>query len=174
MNSFSANYIDKPANIVRVLYRLKKYQYLIYKHWLLHGLNISIAITGEAIACRIFFRLYWLSLNAAYVFEFFLQTLVRVCVSISRFAAAISAIWPRITYKQNSAAHHMTVVHVVIPYAALAFASGEEGPHEARDDAWAKPAPDGHNFNSGAVSYFICPNTCVSRLVDTQPGKPRP
>lgn len=59
------------------MYRLKKYQYLLYKHFLLHGLNISVAISGEAIAATPPFRLYWLSLNAAYVLEFFLQTLVR-------------------------------------------------------------------------------------------------
>jgi hypothetical protein len=76
VSSFSANYQNKPTTLVRVLYRVKKYQYMVYKHFLLHGLNISIAITGAEIACRAPFRLYWISLNAAYVFEFFLQTLV--------------------------------------------------------------------------------------------------
>lgn len=52
-------------------------QYILYKHFLLHGLNISCALrqpnetAGLAVSSP--FRLYWLSLNAAYVLEFFLQ-----------------------------------------------------------------------------------------------------
>lgn len=61
----------------RTAHRLKKYQYLMYKHCLLHGLNISLALSGRHIAGHRSFRLYWLSLNAAYVLEFFLQTLVK-------------------------------------------------------------------------------------------------
>ena len=32
--------------LIRVLYRLKKWQYLLYKHALLHGLNASVAVDG--------------------------------------------------------------------------------------------------------------------------------
>ena len=35
-----------PWALTSVLYRLKKYQYIFYKHFLLHGLNVSAAVTG--------------------------------------------------------------------------------------------------------------------------------
>lgn len=46
IHKFSDNYIkidQKSSNLVRFLYRIKKYQYIFYKHFLLHGLNISLA-----------------------------------------------------------------------------------------------------------------------------------
>merc|ERR1712014_50422 len=66
--------------LIRVLYRLKKYQYLFYKHALLHGLNVTMAVsdgTTDGLVLRDHFRPYWLCLNTAYVFEFYLQTLVK-------------------------------------------------------------------------------------------------
>ena len=51
-----------------------------YKHALLHGLNVSMALddgTGEPLVGTAHFRLYWLCLNIAYVMEFFMQTLVK-------------------------------------------------------------------------------------------------
>ena len=48
-------------------------QYLLYKHCLLHGLNVSAAIDGLTLATDAQFRMYWLCLNTSYVFEFFLQ-----------------------------------------------------------------------------------------------------
>ncbi len=80
INRFSDNYtkIDtKSTPLIRLLYRIKKYQYVFYKHFLLHGLNITIAVTGIAFGNEYFFRLYWLLLNLSYVMEFFLQTLVK-------------------------------------------------------------------------------------------------
>lgn len=80
VHRFSDNYnkIDvKSTPLIRILYRLKKYQYVFYKHFLLHGLNISIAVYGTALANEKYFRLYWLLLNTSYVMEFFLQTLVK-------------------------------------------------------------------------------------------------
>ena len=59
------------------MYRIKKYQYIFYKHFLLHGLNISVALDGLKIARGDDFRVYWLCLNISYVMEFFLQTLVK-------------------------------------------------------------------------------------------------
>jgi hypothetical protein len=115
------------------MYRTKKYQYLLYKHVLLHGLNVAVALgplwqliasssaaahasgpnflSAEASSSRAQaqlqkgssllafpsagsplgggdvaaavdpssagWRAYWLCLNAAYVMEFFLQTLVK-------------------------------------------------------------------------------------------------
>ena len=78
VNKFSDNYTkNNHGTLIAVLYRLKKYQYVFYKHFLLHGLNISIAIDGASIANEMYFRLYWMCLNTAYVLEFFLQTLVK-------------------------------------------------------------------------------------------------
>ena len=93
VHHFSANYSNKTGTtLYDVLYRLKKYQYVFYKFFLLHGLNVTIALFyhnhhfAEAHSDSIFlpsfpisfaFRLYWLSLNTAYVMEFFLQTLVK-------------------------------------------------------------------------------------------------
>eukprot|EP00959_Pyramimonas_sp_CCMP1952_P263977 5520237-Pyramimonas_sp.AAC.4 len=78
VNSFSDNFKKKSSTtLIDVMYRLKKYQYLLYKHYLLHGLNISLAFSGEHLTSRPFFRVYWLGLNTAYVMEFFLQTLVK-------------------------------------------------------------------------------------------------
>lgn len=133
VNSFSANYDPRrgatPSTLVNVLYRLKKYQYLLYKHFLLHGLNIFVAASGalphatwghfrHALSRAIgigapesfgivstpsnggdagiggsamcaehalaqldpsapAWRSFWICLNASYVMEFFLQTLVK-------------------------------------------------------------------------------------------------
>jgi hypothetical protein len=82
VNSFSTNYDCETADprstdTVRRLYRIKKYQYVFYKHFLLHGLNISVAISGASLASDSHFRIYWLLLNTSYVMEFFLQTLVK-------------------------------------------------------------------------------------------------
>lgn len=82
VNRFSDNYnkIDSKSNaFIRLLYRLKKYQYVFYKHFLLHGLNISLAISNDPkdLSTKDYFRMYWMLLNTAYVMEFFLQTLVK-------------------------------------------------------------------------------------------------
>lgn len=80
VNRFSDNYnkIDaKSSDLIRTMYRIKKYQYVFYKHFLLHGLNLSVAVFGLDLANRPDFRLYWLLLNLSYVMEFFLQTLVK-------------------------------------------------------------------------------------------------
>lgn len=49
------------------MYRLKKYQYLLYKHVLLHGLNVSVALSTIPSTTRLVldprFRLYWIGLN---------------------------------------------------------------------------------------------------------------
>ncbi len=104
VHSFSANYAPGGGGggdgLVALLYRLKKYQYVFYKHFLLHGLNISLALApllehagvlmrplaapgdlgaaADALAAGSgYFRLYWLGLNTAYTMEFFLQTFVK-------------------------------------------------------------------------------------------------
>eukprot|EP01040_Poterioochromonas_malhamensis_P004747 gene4747-5094_t len=98
INRFSDNYVlldEKSSDFIRFLYRIKKYQYVFYKHFLLHGLNLTIAYNyhglrfprsglnnyaDESLLGIVHskdFHLYWLSLNLSYVMEFFLQTLVK-------------------------------------------------------------------------------------------------
>ena len=87
VNHFSANWSGTPKTWTAWLYRIKKWQYLLYKHCLLHGLNLSVALPGSLLgsggggaagSVRVVhtrhWQLYWLSLNSAYVMEFFLQT----------------------------------------------------------------------------------------------------
>lgn len=82
VNRFSDNYPAGagPPSWTALLYRVKKYQYVFYKHFLLHGLNASAALCGEGgagLATSRVFQLYWVGLNTAYVMEFFLQSLVK-------------------------------------------------------------------------------------------------
>lgn len=83
INKFSDNYLkvdQRSSMLIRILYRIKKYQYIFYKHFLLHGLNITVALSSHFDWFddgKYVFRLYWLLLNTSYVMEFFLQTLVK-------------------------------------------------------------------------------------------------
>ena len=83
VNSFSANYsgsrVDPRSTwFTRLLYRLKKWQYVLLKHGLQFGLNLSVAFFGaEGITNEPHFRLYWLLMSTSFVLEFFLQTLVK-------------------------------------------------------------------------------------------------
>ncbi|GAB5373201.1 hypothetical protein AAMO2058_001730000 [Amorphochlora amoebiformis] len=78
VNKFSDNFKHGEWDLIAILYRLKKYQYIFYKHCLLHGLNISVALGGaEGLARKQYFKWYWAGLNLAYVMEFYLQTLVK-------------------------------------------------------------------------------------------------
>jgi hypothetical protein len=82
VHSFSKNYSGVSSQsqhfVIRFLYRIKKWQYVFYKHFLLHGLNVSLVFTpANYVSSSVPFRIYWLLLNASYVFEFFLQTLVK-------------------------------------------------------------------------------------------------
>jgi hypothetical protein len=71
-----------------LLYRIKKAQYLFYKHVILHGVNLSLAVsiptttTSSAammmtIPYSTSWRVFWILLNTSYVMEFFLQTMVK-------------------------------------------------------------------------------------------------
>lgn len=69
-----------------LLYRIKKGQYLFYKHVILHGINIYMAVViKEENTIRsntvpphsLAWRIFWLLLNTSYVMEFFLQSLVK-------------------------------------------------------------------------------------------------
>ena len=59
IHPFSANYLlhdDRSTLFVREMYRAKKYQYMFYKHFLLHGLNISVAFSGVSLCDIQIFR----------------------------------------------------------------------------------------------------------------------
>eukprot|EP00947_MAST-08B_sp_MAST-8B-sp1_P002900 g2900.t1 len=95
VNHFSDNYNKAgtdPWALTAIMYRVKKYQYLLYKHVLLHGLNLSLALDGDSAAApltlRLPFRAYWLALNTSYVMEFFLQTLVK-----KKYMAQVTMVW---------------------------------------------------------------------------------
>jgi len=80
VNKFSDNYDkvdERSTSFIRILYRIKKYQYVFYKHFILHGLNISTSLSHKSIAFNKQFRLFWMLLNLSYTMEFFLQTLVK-------------------------------------------------------------------------------------------------
>ena len=94
VHSFSANYATSGPREAG-LYRLKKWQYVAYKHALLHGLNLSAALATaerDSLPQQRFFRLYWQCLNAAYVLEFFMQSracpALRTCRRCACFALA--------------------------------------------------------------------------------------
>ena len=121
VNSFSANY-DRGggATLTGVLYRAKKYQYVLYKHALLHGLNASSALFP---ACRVApgsgrFRAYWLSLNAAYTHEFFLQTLVKKKIMAQGPMLALNGL---LMAGSSAAAARILLAHVRWPVAAASF-----------------------------------------------------
>lgn len=91
VHSFSQNWKSKKVQETStaksssgeiLLYRIKKAQYVFYKHVILHGLNISAALSAShnsqtVIPYGLEWRIFWLLLNTSYVMEFFLQTLVK-------------------------------------------------------------------------------------------------
>lgn len=79
VNHFSDNYVrvdERSTSLIRLLYRVKKAQYVVYKHFLLHAVNVAAAL-GHFQLTDVRFDFFWLVLNHSYVMEFFLQTLVR-------------------------------------------------------------------------------------------------
>ena len=87
VHSFSANWKQQQqqqqqhgtqSSEVLWLYRIKKWQYVFYKHVILHGINIGVALApAQDLVHTMAFRCFWLCLNASYVMEFFLQTMVK-------------------------------------------------------------------------------------------------
>ena len=81
------------------LYKIKKGQYIFYKHCILHGVNIAVAVASVSSSASVVataktqqqdlsviydyipysksWRVFWMLLNTSYVMEFFLQTLVK-------------------------------------------------------------------------------------------------
>ena len=101
VHSFSANWtVKRPtkqtsiaqesehfAGMEMLLYRVKKWQYIFYKHVILHGVNISVAfparrqnrysLVEDMLPLTSSWRIFWLALNMSYVMEFFMQSLVK-------------------------------------------------------------------------------------------------
>lgn len=103
VNSFSANWTTKQQqsdtiskekfkggtkrssnNHINNMYRIKKWQYIFYKHVILHGLNISIAFPRRGfnfkneiidtdhlpLPLTTEWRIFWIALNTSYVMEY--------------------------------------------------------------------------------------------------------
>ena len=91
---------EKRSDLETILYRLKKGQYLFYKHVVLHGINISVCIEpSTTLVYTKEWRLFWLCLNASYVMEFFLQSLVKrgvlqqsTMLTLNRLLMAVSSL----------------------------------------------------------------------------------
>lgn len=80
-----ANHHNNITTINR-MYQVKKWQYIFYKHVILHGLNISMTFPPhmnnnekqlQPLPLTQEWRIFWLALNTSYVMEFFLQSLVK-------------------------------------------------------------------------------------------------
>jgi len=87
--------------LINGMYRFKKWQYVFYKHVILHGLNISVAssyqsykndTTSLPLPLTPQWRIFWLLLNTSYVMEFFLQSLVKRQVLSQKFMMVLNAL----------------------------------------------------------------------------------
>jgi hypothetical protein len=83
------------------MYRVKKFQYIFYKHFVLHGLNISVAFPRAHPSTDVAtlplpltreWRVFWLALNTSYVMEFFMQSMVKRGLFSQRFAMLMNAL----------------------------------------------------------------------------------
>jgi hypothetical protein len=103
VNSFSQNWkkapIEKRSDLETLLYRIKKGQYLFYKHVVLHGVNLALCLQPSSLVTTKPWRIFWLCLNTAYAMEFFLQSLVRrkvlsqpAMLWLNRFLMAVSSL----------------------------------------------------------------------------------
>ena len=82
VHSFSSNWSKTPKTKTTdtevLLYMIKKSQYVFYKHFVLHGFNISSALNPSNLpSWTRAWRIFWLHLNGSYVMKFFLQSLVK-------------------------------------------------------------------------------------------------
>jgi hypothetical protein len=138
VNSFSANWIKNDEAISKKgkpgkrnswletkLYQIKKWQYVFYKHTILHGLNISVAFPtmldveaskpqlGRTIPLPLSssWRIFWVCLNASYVMEFYLQSLVKRRFMSQRFMLLLQ----RVLMTASSISALLAVKDVVRP-----------------------------------------------------------
>ena len=86
---------DTGMPIINRMYRVKKLQYIFYKHFVLHGLNISVAFPKIHPSTNVAtlplpqtheWRVFWIALNTSYVMEFFMQSMVKRGLFSQRFA----------------------------------------------------------------------------------------
>jgi hypothetical protein len=88
---------SKSLWLINAMYRFKKWQYIFYKHTILHGLNVSVAVLSstrwqQGMALTSQWRIFYLLLNTSYVMEFFLQSLVRRGVLNQRFMMVLNGL----------------------------------------------------------------------------------
>src|SRR5690606_17217539 len=58
--------------VTALMYRMKKWQYVFYKHALFHALNMAALENDTMLSSATpWFRSYWWLLNLSYVMEFF-------------------------------------------------------------------------------------------------------
>ena len=104
-DEFRAKKTTASEDLEVFLYRIKKWQYVFYKHVILHGVNISLAVSStfaiqeSAIPYSSSWRVFWVLLNTSYVMEFFLQSMVKARVLsqstmlwLQRFLMTISSL----------------------------------------------------------------------------------
>lgn len=82
MNSIKCFDSSPSIDIELLLYKIKKSQYIFYKHVVFFGMNLcaltcTLESTPDPFIVSHSWRIFWLALNTSYVFEFFLQTLVK-------------------------------------------------------------------------------------------------
>lgn len=98
---------NSTTKLETILYQIKKWQYVFYKHVIFYGVNISVAIPNTnkssinktPLPLRLSWRIFWIALNASYVMEFFLQTLVKrhiisqqTMINLQRLLMSVSSI----------------------------------------------------------------------------------
>jgi hypothetical protein len=74
---------------------VKKFQYIFHKHFVLHGLNISVAfpkihpstnVATPPLPLTHEWRVFWVALNTSYAMEFFMQSMVKRGLFSQRFS----------------------------------------------------------------------------------------
>jgi len=102
---------QQQEEIALLLYKIKKAQYLFYKHVILHGVNLTVFLAAavdddnnyrsqpQQLVRTPAWRVFWICLNASYVMEFFLQSLVRrrvmaqsTMLTLNRLLMAVSSV----------------------------------------------------------------------------------
>jgi hypothetical protein len=80
LSSMSTKQPPPQSSTEVTMYRIKKAQYIFYKHCILHGVNLAVAINDRTLSDIPYstaWRTFWILLNTSYVMEFFLQSLVK-------------------------------------------------------------------------------------------------
>ena len=124
----------KREDVEIFLYRIKKAQYLFYKHVILHGVNISVVLgpvdvlfqsgnqsssiqSSVLLPYSIKWRIFWLLLNTSYVMEFFLQTMVK-----RRTMKQSTMLWlQRLLMLSSSLGALVVLQHVHVPVCLLSI-----------------------------------------------------